>query len=111
MPIKPADPRALAETSLFNGLPLGQLEELVRYMRCKTFAAGTHVLSAEQPGDVVFVILNGTVKIELEQADGTSVILAVLGAGETVGEMSAIDNLGRSASVVTLEEATLAWIA
>jgi len=110
MPIKSADARALAETSLFSGMPLEQLEELSRDVRCKTFPAGTHVLSAEQPGDVVFVILNGTVKIELDQTDGTPVILAVLGAGETVGEMSVIDKLGRAATVVTLDEATLAWI-
>ena len=39
-------------------------------------------------------------------ADGTEVILAVLGPGEVVGEMSVSDSLGRSASVTTLEDCT-----
>jgi CRP/FNR family transcriptional regulator, cyclic AMP receptor protein len=47
------------------------------------------------------------VKVYLEQPDGTEVILAVLGPGEVVGEMSLADSLGRSASVKTLEETTL----
>jgi CRP/FNR family transcriptional regulator, cyclic AMP receptor protein len=37
-------------------------------------------------------------------------VLAVLGAGEVLGEMSAADSLGRSASVVTLEETDLLWM-
>jgi GAF domain-containing protein len=37
-------------------------------------------------------------------------VLAVLGAGEGLGEMSAADSLGRSASVVTLEKTTLLWM-
>jgi CRP/FNR family cyclic AMP-dependent transcriptional regulator len=110
MPIKSADARALAGTSLFRGVPDGQLDTLSRDVRYKTFPPAAQVLSADQPGDVVFIILEGTVRIELDQADGTQVIVAVLGPGETVGEMSVIDRKGRSANVVTMDEATLAWI-
>src|SRR4030088_1968121 len=101
---------ALAETALFSGLTPEQLELLRLHLRCKRFPAGTNVVSAEQPGEVVFLILSGTVKVQADQADGSEVILAVLGAGQSVGEMSATDRLGRSASVVTLDESTLAWI-
>jgi CRP/FNR family cyclic AMP-dependent transcriptional regulator len=38
------------------------------------------------------------------------VVLAVLGAGEVLGEMSAADSLGRSAGVVALEEAVVLWM-
>jgi CRP/FNR family cyclic AMP-dependent transcriptional regulator len=76
----------------------------------KTYSAGANVISADQPGGVVFVILSGTVKIEIDQSDGTQVILAVLGAGQSVGEMSVTDKLMRSANVITLEESVLAWI-
>jgi CRP-like cAMP-binding protein len=40
----------------------------------------------------------------------TQEILAVLGSGEAVGEMSVADSLGRSASLLTLEDSTLLWI-
>jgi CRP/FNR family cyclic AMP-dependent transcriptional regulator len=42
--------------------------------------------------------------------DGTEVILAVLGPGEIVGEMSVVDSLERSASVVTMGPTTLLTI-
>jgi CRP/FNR family transcriptional regulator, cyclic AMP receptor protein len=56
------------------------------------------------------VILEGTAKVYLTHTDGQEVILAILGPGEIVGEMSAADSLGRSASVMTLEDSTLLWM-
>jgi CRP/FNR family cyclic AMP-dependent transcriptional regulator len=38
------------------------------------------------------------------------VVLAILGAGDTLGEMSLIDSAGRSASAVTLEDSLLLWM-
>jgi CRP/FNR family cyclic AMP-dependent transcriptional regulator len=104
------DPTILSSSALFRGFTAEQLEPLRGHVRRKTYQTGTNLISAEQPGGVVFIILSGTVKIQVDQADGTEVILAVLGAGQSVGEMSVTDKLTRSASVVTLEESTLAWI-
>jgi CRP/FNR family cyclic AMP-dependent transcriptional regulator len=104
------DAAALAETALFEGVTTEQLETIRHHFRSKTFAAGTNVVTAEQPGEVVFVILSGTVKVQVDQLDGSEVILAILGAGQSIGEMSVADKLGRSASVITLDESTLAWI-
>jgi CRP/FNR family cyclic AMP-dependent transcriptional regulator len=104
------DAAALGETALFRGLTSEQVELLRPHMRCKTFPAGTNVVLAEQPGEVLFVILSGTVKVQVDQSDGSEVILSVLGAGQSVGEMSVTDKLGRSASVITLDESTLAWM-
>jgi CRP/FNR family transcriptional regulator, cyclic AMP receptor protein len=50
------------------------------------------------------VILSSSVKVHAIRPDGTEVILAVLGPGEVVGEMSLADSLARSADVSTLEE-------
>ena len=68
-------------------------------------------MAVEQPGEVVYFILDGAVKIHVEQMNGSDVILAVLGPGETVGEMTLMDRDGRSANVVTLQESTLLWMA
>jgi CRP/FNR family cyclic AMP-dependent transcriptional regulator len=100
----------LADLSLFRGLPGERLAELARQLHCKTFPAGANIITAEQPGEVVYFILRGTVKIHVEQSSGISVILAILGRGDTVGEMSLIDSAGRSANVLTLEETTLLWM-
>lgn len=104
------DPAILSGMPLFSGLTPAQLARLAEQMHQKTFPGATTVVLAEQPGEVVFVILSGTVKVQVDQADGTEVILAVLGAGQSIGEMSAMDNLGRSANVVTIEETNLVWM-
>lgn len=104
------DPSALAEIQLFEGLPAERLQRLAEILRKKTVPSGTNMITAEQPGEVVYVVLEGTVKILIEQMDGREVILAFLGAGDTVGEMSLVDSSGRSANVMTMEKCTLLWM-
>ncbi len=100
----------LRTINLFQHLSPRELAEVEGLLQQRTFAAGTTLISAQQPGEVVYLILNGTVKIHMEQLDGSDVVIAMLGAGDVVGEMSLLDSAGRSASVVTQEESTLAWM-
>lgn len=105
-----SDPNALAEIALFRGLPPERLRRLNDQLHKKSVPAGTNMITAEQPGEVVYVLLEGTVKILIEQMDGREVILAFLGAGDTVGEMSLVDSAGRSANVMTMEKCTFLWM-
>lgn len=104
------DPRSLGELELFQGLDPERLSELNGLLRSQTVQAGTHFITAEQPGEVVYVLLEGTVKIYVTHMDGREVILAFLGPGDTVGEMSLVDSAGRSANVVTTEPSRLLWM-
>ena len=67
-------------------------------------------MTIAQPGEAVYLILKGTVCVQAEQEDGSRVILAFLGPGDTVGEMSPIDSTGRSATVTTREPCELLWL-
>ncbi len=100
----------LNEIQLFDGLTAGQLDWVARRAHRRAFPAGTNVLMIEQPGEAIYIILHGTVKIHVEQGDGRDVILSILGAGDLLGEMSLIDRVGRSASAVTLESSLLLWM-
>jgi CRP/FNR family cyclic AMP-dependent transcriptional regulator len=102
-----ADPSQLRDLELFQGLAGDQLAKLNQLLRASSVPAGTHFITADQPGDVVYVLLEGTVKIYVSRADGREVILAFLGPGDTVGEMSLVDSAGRSANVVTTEPSRL----
>jgi CRP/FNR family cyclic AMP-dependent transcriptional regulator len=104
------DPDALAKVPLFEGLSRSEIERLSEYLYESRFPAGANVLVADQPGEAVYVILTGSVKVHAIRSDGAEVVLAVLGAGEVLGEMSATDSLGRSASVVALEDTKLLWM-
>jgi len=70
---------------------------------------GMNVMTVEQPGEAVYIILHGTVKIHVEQGE-RDVIISVLGSGDLLGEMSLIDSVGRSASALTLENSLMLWM-
>ena len=94
---------------MFEGLTPTQLNWVAQRAHRRVFEAGRNVLTIEQPGEAVYIILHGTVKIHIEQSE-RDVILAILGSGDMLGEMSLIDSVGRSASAVTLESSLLLWM-
>lgn len=104
------DPGGLAELPLFCGLRTEQLSKISTFLQSKSCPAGAEIIRADQTGEIAYVILDGSVKIHIDQPDGSDVILAILGAGAIVGEMSLADSLGRSASVSTLELSTFLLI-
>src|SRR5215207_10916279 len=104
------DTVGLETIPLFRGLTPTEHRRLHALLGVKTVPAGVDILTAEEPGDVAYIVLDGTVKVQVDRPDGTSVIIAILRAGEVAGEMSLIDQLGRSATVVAMEETTLAWL-
>ena len=109
--IKKDDTRnLLADIRLFDGLTPAQLDWVATRTHRRVFPAGSNVMTIEQPGEAVYIILHGTVKIHVEPGDGRDVILSILGSGELLGEMSLIDSVGRSASVVTLENSLMLWM-
>jgi len=99
----------LLEIELFKGLTPQQLDWVAQHAHRRVFEAGQNVMVIEQPGEAVYVILHGTVKIKIELGD-RDVILSILGAGDLLGEMSLIDSVGRSASAVTLENSLMLWM-
>ena len=99
----------LADIALFAGLTPTQLDWVAQRAHRRVFEAGRNVMTIEQPGEAVYIILYGTVKIHIEQGE-RDVILSILGEGDLLGEMSLIDSVGRSASAVTLENSLLLWM-
>jgi len=99
----------LADIDLFTGLTPAQLDWIAQRAHRRVFEAGRNLMTIEQPGEAVYIILHGTVKIHVEQ-NQRDVILSILGAGDLLGEMSLIDSVGRSASAVTLEDSLLLWM-
>src|SRR5512138_784619 len=99
----------LVDIDLFAGLTPTQLDWVAQRAHRRVFEAGRNVMTIDQPGEAVYIILHGTVKIHIEQGE-RDVILSILGAGDLLGEMSLIDSIGRSASAVTLENSLMLWM-
>lgn len=100
----------LKELPLFNGLSESELDSIAGFVRRTTVPAGTMLISAEVPGEAVYFILEGSVKVQLHRESGVEITLALLGPGDVVGEMSVITGKGRSAHVITREPTVLLWM-
>ena len=96
--------RILSEVALFRGLPAEQLSKIEARMRRRTFPAGAHVITAEDPGETVYVVLESSVKVYVRRPDSTEVVLAALGRRRVdrrdescrqLGTLGQRDNVGR----------------
>jgi CRP/FNR family cyclic AMP-dependent transcriptional regulator len=105
-----ADPADLGKLELFRGLSAAELARVNALLGRTTFPTGAMIMTATQPGELAYVILDGTLKVSTLEAGGRELTLALLGPGEIVGELALADRSGRSADVTALEPATLVWI-
>ena len=102
--------KVFREIPLLEGLSEQQMTEIRARLHRKAFPAGSHVITADQSAEAIYIVLSGSVKISLPNVDGSQVTFAILGPGQIVGEMSVLDDAYRSANVVTLEKTTLFWM-
>jgi CRP/FNR family cyclic AMP-dependent transcriptional regulator len=93
----------LRRVPLFSGLTEGQLETLAAGSARRSYPKGRTIVSEGEPSQSMYILLAGRAKVQRSDSEGKEVILAVLGSGEFIGEMSLIDDAPRSASVITLE--------
>jgi CRP-like cAMP-binding protein len=97
----------LSTVPLFNSLESADLQRFGELMREKSYPKGTVILFEHDPGDSLFVLRQGRVKVVRVGEDGREVILGVLGPGEYFGELSLIDDMPRSAHVIAMEDSAL----
>lgn len=93
---------ALAAIPFFGGLDPDALERLAASMRSRRFRRGEVIFHIGDPGDALFVIVSGEVKISLPSETGDEAILATLRPGDVFGELALLDGAPRSASAAAL---------
>lgn len=94
----------LRRVTLFSGLKEEELEALANVTTKKAFEKHSVILLAEEEGNSLFIIQKGRVKVSILSEDGREIVLTLLGDGEFFGEMSLLDGLPRSATVIALED-------
>ncbi|HEY2028385.1 MAG TPA: cyclic nucleotide-binding domain-containing protein, partial [Myxococcales bacterium] len=90
----------LRQVSIFKELPLDIVGDLAKRVWQKSAEPGAVIVSHEEPGDSLFVIASGKVKVVLYGETGREIILSILRKGDFFGEMSLLDRQPRSANVV-----------
>uniref|UniRef100_A0A7C4PJD2 Crp/Fnr family transcriptional regulator n=1 Tax=Anaerolinea thermolimosa TaxID=229919 RepID=A0A7C4PJD2_9CHLR len=96
--------------NLFKGLTPAEISWVCQRLHERQFPPAVDLVTEGEPSDLVYFILDGTVKVYLPQLDGGQVILNIQGPGDVVGELGAIDQAGHSASVITLETTFTLWM-
>lgn len=94
---------ALGGCRLFAGMGPDELRAMARTLRARRFRRGEVLFHEGDPGDALFVVASGAVKVVVPSEDGEEAILATLRRGDFLGELALLDGAPRSASAVALE--------
>src|SRR3984957_20505806 len=97
----------LATVPLLSRIAPEELRRFAEVTREKQYPKGSVILCEDDPGDALFVVRDGRVKVVLVAEDGREVILGILSVGEHFGELSLIDDQPRSAHVIAMEDSEL----
>jgi len=85
-------------------LPDGDRESLAAAARRRRFARGQTIFHKDDPGESLFIIEEGAVRIYLPSPRGSDLTLALLGSGDYFGDLALLDGGPRSASAEATEE-------
>jgi CRP-like cAMP-binding protein len=92
----------IARIPFFAGLDSDALGRVAATLRTRRFRRGEVIFHSGDPGDALFLIMSGEIKISLPSETGDEAILASLRAGDVFGELALLDGAPRSATATAL---------
>lgn len=98
----------LQDVPTFSELSPDAIVTLSGKARRHTFKKNTVIMPEGEPGECLYIIESGSVKVFVGDEDGRELVLYQEGPGSCIGDIALLDNAPRSASVITLEK-TVAW--
>ena len=93
----------LRRVPILGAVPDDALAQLASASHLTTVAKGEILFVEGEPSTRMFVVLSGRVRIFRNSEAGAELVLSHAGPGESIGELSVIDELPRSASAQALE--------
>lgn len=97
----------LQSVPLFDGLCTEHLDSLARLLVERSFGRGDVVFFEDDPGDALYIVQSGRVKIYRVAEDGREKTLALFGEGDFFGEMALVDGGPRSAIAEAVVKTTI----
>ena len=92
--------RRLLGTPLLADLADEELLAVVRGLRVHTFEAGDVIVTERQPGQSLFILTSGRVKVFVRNPAGRNYLVAQIGEGDFFGEIASLSGRPRTATVV-----------
>ena len=99
----------LSDVPFFSSLDAGAIAELASQMRLRKVRRGDRIFNQGDPGDSLFLVASGRIKIFIEDAEGEQLTILFCGPGNCFGEMALLDGKARSATAEALEQ-TEVWV-
>src|SRR6266581_7591617 len=97
----PSDKLAmLRKHPIFCDLESEAFVQLCRYAKHTTLKRGATLFSKGDPGNSLYAVISGTVKMSISSPDGRNAILNLVGPGEVFGEIALLDARARSADAI-----------
>lgn len=87
---------------LFGDLSRAEVDALCQHMMCFAAPRGTHLLKEGDCGEHLVLVLTGKVVVSKALNDGAQSVIAEVGPGSTLGEMSLIDGQPRFADCIAV---------
>ncbi len=103
----PGEENRLAAIPLFSGIPREELATLLTLVAPIKVAPGSSVVREGEPGDSLFLIVQGRLRVFTRGTDGAEITLAELGPGDFFGEVALLTRRPRTATVSAITEAEL----
>jgi len=98
----------LAKAGLFQGVSPQDAEALAAQFDYLQVPRGSVVFSEGEPGDSLYIVLAGKIKLGRRTADGRENLVAVMGPSDQFGELSLFDPGPRTSTAVAVTEVRLA---
>ncbi|HWL36311.1 MAG TPA: Crp/Fnr family transcriptional regulator [Frankiaceae bacterium] len=96
----------LRETPLFAGLTRDAAGELAKRLVRRTFGRDQPLFHQGDPGDSLYVLVEGSVAVVVSSENGDRMVLTTLHAPDVLGEIALLDGGSRSASAEAVEDTT-----
>lgn len=97
----------LKRNYLFQVLPEPALERIAALAARRSVSKGSVVFSQGDPGDALYGVVSGRIRISAAGSAGQEVFLNIMEPGDTFGEIAVMDELPRTAGATALDDATL----
>ena len=98
----------LSGIELFKSLPAPDIAALVKRCQWRRYAAGQEIVGQQDDTKDVYFIVRGEVRVTVFSLSGKEVAFRDMRAGQSFGELAAIDGGPRSANVVALADSLIA---
>jgi CRP/FNR family transcriptional regulator, cyclic AMP receptor protein len=97
----------LQRSPLFRGLAPALLERVASLATQRGYRSGELVFASGDPGDALFGVVTGRIRISTGRSDGREIFLNIMEPGDTFGEIALLDGGTRTATATAMTDSQL----